>query len=64
MVIGLLCVSVDVNLFPLQEYRVLFEESSHNPMEKTLEDKFFEHEAIGFCISFILWLYIKNLHKE
>ena len=29
----------------LQEYRVLFEESGNNPGEKTLEDKFFEHEV-------------------
>jgi len=27
------------------EYRVLFEESGNNPGEKTLEDKFFEHEV-------------------
>lgn len=28
------------------EYRVLFEESSNNPGEKTLEDKFFEYEVM------------------
>lgn len=34
-----------VNLFILQEYRILFEESGNNPGDKTLEDKFFEHEV-------------------
>ena len=28
-----------------QDYRTLFEDSGNNPGEKTLEDKFFEHEV-------------------
>lgn len=29
----------------LQEYSALFEGAGNNPGDKTLEDKFFEHEA-------------------
>jgi len=38
-----------VNLCILQEYRILFEESGNNPGDKTLEDKFFEHEVCAGC---------------
>ena len=38
-------VYICVDLFNLQEYRILFEESGNNPGDKTLEDKFFEHEV-------------------
>jgi len=43
-----------INLFISQEYRILFEESGNNPGDKTLEDKFFEHEvsnagSVGSC---------------
>jgi hypothetical protein len=37
-------------VFPLQEYRVLFEESGNNPGDKTLEDKFFEYEVVTFDV--------------
>ena len=33
------------NIFLPQEYRELFEGAGNNPGEKTLEDKFFEHEV-------------------
>ena len=36
----------------LQDYKSLFEGAGTNPGEKTLEDKFFEHEVnINFCFS-------------
>lgn len=34
----------------LQEYKPLFEGTGNNPGDKTLEDKFFEHE-VRFCVS-------------
>ena len=34
----------------LQEYRQLFEDSGNNPGDKTLEDKFFEHEVVTLDI--------------
>lgn len=38
-------VTQHVLLMCLQEYRVLFDGSGNNPGEKTLEDRFFEHEV-------------------
>jgi len=38
------------NVCTLQEYRILFEESGNSPGDKTLEDKFFEHEVSIFCL--------------
>lgn len=35
-------------MFWLQEYSALFEGAGNNPGEKTLEDKFFEHEVTQF----------------
>ena len=32
-------------MFCLQDYRLLFEGAGNNPGDKTLEDKFFEHEV-------------------
>ncbi len=32
-------------LFIVQEYKALFDGAGNNPGEKTLEDKFFEHEV-------------------
>ena len=37
--------AVDNCLFSPQEYRKLFEGAGTNPGEKTLEDRFFEHEV-------------------
>lgn len=31
--------------FPGQEYKLLFEGAGSNPGDKTLEDRFFEHEV-------------------
>ena len=37
----------------LQEYSALFEGAGSNPGEKTLEDKFFEHEVnVNLCLSY------------
>ena len=36
--------------FPGQEYKLLFEGAGSNPGDKTLEDRFFEHEvSTGTC---------------
>lgn len=35
-------------MFDLQQYREIFEGSGTNPGEKTLEDKFFEHEVHNY----------------
>jgi hypothetical protein len=36
----------------LQEYSALFEGAGNNPGEKTLEDKFFEHEvSVNDCMN-------------
>jgi hypothetical protein len=37
----------------LQEYSALFEGAGSNPGEKTLEDKFFEHEVnVSICVGY------------
>ena len=37
----------------LQEYSALFEGAGSNPGEKTLEDKFFEHEVnVNHCVHY------------
>lgn len=37
----------------LQEYSALFEGAGSNPGEKTLEDKFFEHEVnVNLCVCY------------
>lgn len=37
----------------LQEYSALFEGAGNNPGEKTLEDKFFEHEvSMNPCVNY------------
>ncbi len=36
------------------EYAALFDGSGNNPGDKTLEDKFFEHEVISFFINFLM----------
>jgi hypothetical protein len=37
----------------LQEYSALFEGAGNNPGEKTLEDKFFEHEvSVKHCLNY------------
>jgi V-type H+-transporting ATPase subunit d len=37
----------------LQEYSALFEGAGNNPGEKTLEDKFFEHEVnVNLCVHY------------
>lgn len=40
------------------EYAALFDGSGNNPGDKTLEDKFFEHEVSSFVVSFlnIVWV--------
>lgn len=39
--------------FYLQEYSALFEGAGSNPGEKTLEDKFFEHEVnVKLCVHY------------
>ena len=40
----------DTSSVLFQEYRVLFEDSGTNPGEKTLEDKFFEHEVEAWIL--------------
>lgn len=39
----------------LQDYKSLFEGAGTNPGEKTLEDKFFEHEVYIHVVIIILW---------
>jgi len=34
-----------MEFFLLQEYKLLFEGAGSNPGDKTLEDRFFEHEV-------------------
>lgn len=51
MLVGLLYVQkyLSYTYFVLfQEFRELFEGSGTNPGDKTLEDKFFEHEVVIF----------------
>jgi len=43
-----------VSLFIFQEYRILFEESGNNPGDKTLEDKFFEHEVCVVLVQMVV----------
>lgn len=57
-----------------QEYSALFEGAGNNPGDKTLEDKFFEHEvsvillqysktAISCCKRFLIFWYIGSFKR-
>lgn len=43
-----------------QEYKLLFEGAGSNPGDKTLEDRFFEHEVSQF-IRYTLYTKLENL---
>lgn len=45
ILIIIITIIIDIPSQHLQEYRALFEGAGNNPGEKTLEDKFFEHEV-------------------
>lgn len=47
-----LCSFYFYGLICKQEYSALFEGAGNNPGDKTLEDKFFEHEASRFVLIF------------